>query len=412
VSGALSFAAAAARVMEGVPVLGSEPCALEEAAGRVLAEPLRAPLSLPPWDNSAMDGYAVRAGDVQGADAGSPRRLRVVGELRAGSPPGQPLGEGEAVRISTGAPVPRGCDTVIRVEHTRDEGDEVVVLRDDDAHRHVRPRGEDVREGEMVLAAGHPLTPARLALAASLGAARLAVHRRPRVAVLATGDELVPVEEFAAVREGRAIVNSNAHALAAQLRAAGAEPFLLPLTDDDPARIHAALDGATGCDALVTTAGMSMGEHDHLRDVLSARGGTLHFWRVRMRPGAPFAFGATGGEESAPWFGLPGNPVSSFVTFEVLVRPALLRMGGYRTPHRRPLMVEIGEPISVAPGLTHFLRVRLETRAGAPPLALLTGPQGSGILSSVARADALLRVDEGGGQVAVGELREAIPLYA
>jgi molybdopterin molybdotransferase len=407
---ALSFAEAAARLLAAVTPLPAERCPLREADGRILAEEIRSPVALPPWDNSAMDGFAARAEDVEGARAGAPRALRIVGEVRAGGTGGAPLAAGQAVRISTGAPVPPGCDTVVRVEHTRTEGDRVLVLDDGDARRNVRRRGEDVGEGETVLPRGTLLTPGRIALAAAVGAAEIKVHRRPRVAVLATGDELVPVERFDEVRSGRAIVNSNGYGLVAALREAGAQPVMLPLAGDDPERIHASLEEAAGCDALVTTAGVSVGEHDLLRGVLEARGATLNFWRVRMRPGAPFAFGALPGDHAVPWFGLPGNPVSTFVTFEVLVRPALLRMAGRSDPHRSRVLAEVGEEVTVAPGLTHFLRVRLEPRGGRPPLARLTGGQGSGILSSIARADALLQVEEGTGRLGAGELREVIPL--
>jgi molybdopterin molybdotransferase len=296
--------------------------------------------------------------------------------------------------------VPRGAGGVVRVEHTdggREIGTErgrVEVRSDADADRNIRRRGEDVREGDRVLERGRRLRAAEIGVAASLGRSRLDVVRRPRVAVLASGDELVDVDGFDEVRAGRRIVSSNSHALGAQLREAGLEVVDLGIARDHPSAIRERLEAARGCDALLTSAGISVGEHDHMRGVLEELGVEVAFWRVRMRPGSPFAFGRVTGLGGIPWFGLPGNPVSSMVTFEVLARPALLRMAGETAVHPPVVTATVEGAYPAVPGLTHFPRARLRVGADGETIASLTGPQGSGILTSMAAADALLVVPD------------------
>ncbi len=400
-------------ILSDVAPLPAERRALLDALGSVLAEDVASPVDLPPWDNSAMDGFAVRSADVLGADAERPRTLRVVDDVPAGSFPSRPVGPGEAIRVMTGAPVPEGADGVVRVEHT-DGGSEigtpegrVTVLSDTDAGRNVRPRGEDVRRESVVLRAGTPLRAAELGVAASLGRDGLRVVRRPRVAVLASGDELVELDRFAEVIAGWKIVSSNTYALAALLAESGIEAHPLGIAADTRESLRDRLAGAHGCDALVTTAGISVGEHDHVREVMEALDTDVRFWRVRARPGSAFAYGRVGALGGIPWFGLPGNPVSTMVTFEVLVRPALLRMCGRRAVFPPVLRARLGEAISVRPGTTHFLRVRLDHRDGEP-VAALTGSQSSGVLTSMAAADALLVVPEAGGEFAAGAMLPAI----
>jgi molybdopterin molybdotransferase len=310
----------------------------------------------------------------------------------------------------TGAPVPAGADGVVRIEHTEREagpgGERVRVLSEEDAGRNLRPRGQDVQRGAVVLHAGMVLRPAALGLAAAVGRARLRVVRRPLVGVLSSGDELVEVDDFEEVLAGRRIVSSNGHVLAAQLAEMGAEVRPLGIARDDPASLREHLRRAEGCDALVTSAGVSVGEHDHLRSTLRDFGLRLAFWRVRMRPGSPFAFGHLDGLGGIPWFGLPGNPVSAMVTFEVLARPALLRMAGHREVAAPTLPVRLLDDYPQKPGLTHFPRVILHQ--GPETTASLTGPQGSGLLSSGAAADALLVVPEDRPGAAAGEVLPAI----
>jgi len=258
-------------ILDSITPLPPVRCSLPDALGSVLAEDIHARHDLPPWDNSAMDGFAVRAEDVRGASDHAPRAIPVVDDIPAGAFPSHPVGPGEASRIMTGAPVPEGADTVIRVEHTdggRDIGmaeARVRISSDADAGRNIRRRGEDMRTGDLVLAAGTPLRAAQIGVAASLGRSRLSVVRRPRVAILGTGDELVDLDRFDEVLAGRRIVSSNSYSLAAQLREIDVDVCDLGIAPDDPDRIREHLESARGCDALITTAGISVGEHDHTR---------------------------------------------------------------------------------------------------------------------------------------------------
>lgn len=391
----LSASQALAAMVHGVRPLAAEERPLLDALGSVLAEDVAAPVDLPPWDNSGMDGFAVRAADVRGATAESPRVLRVVDDVAAGHFAAGAVGPGEAIRIMTGAPVPEGADTVVRVEHT-DGGsgigtaEGVVAIRSDaDAGRNVRPRGEDVRAGDVVLRAGDVIRAGEIAVAAAFGRARLPVVRRPVVAILASGDELVPVEEFDEVRAGRRIVSTNSYALAAQLGESGMRARLLGIARDTPESLREHLRRAEGCDALITTAGISVGEHDHVIGALREMGAEVDFWRVRIRPGSAMAFGRVEALGGIPWFGLPGNPVSTMVTFELFVRPALLRMCGRTRVHPPVIDAVMRDAYTARGGMMHFPRVRLARRADGSFSARLTGPQGSGLAHSMAAADAL-----------------------
>jgi molybdopterin molybdotransferase len=399
----LSAGAALRAILGGVAPLDAEERPLLDALGSVLAEDVSSTVDLPPWDNSAMDGFAVRAEDVRGASSTRPAVLRVVDDVPAGSFASRPVGHGEAIRIMTGAPVPEGADGVIRVEHT-DGGSgigtpeaRVAILSDADAGRNVRPRGEDVRRGSVVLRAGSVLRPAEIGVAASLGRARLRVGRRPVVAVLASGDELVPVEEFAEVEAGRRIVSSNGYSLAAALAEAGMEARILGIAPDAPAGLREHLERARGCDAVITTAGISVGEHDHVRRVMAELDAAVAFWRVRIRPGSAMAFGRVGALGGIPWFGLPGNPVSTGVTFELFVRPALLRMCGRTRVHPPVAHAVMRDAYPVRGDLMHFPRVSLQREADGTLAARLTGSQSSGVSSSLAAADGLALIPPGPG---------------
>ena len=379
---------------------------LDNTLGSVLAEPVRSPIDVPFRANSAMDGYAARADDVRGATTSAPRRLRVVERIAAGQFPTRPIGPGEVARIFTGAPVPEGADSVIRQEDT-DQGADVVLIRDDrDAGVNIRRAGEDIRAGALVFDAGTVLEPAHLGVLASLAVAHPVVHRRPRVGILASGDEVVGIDQPDLILSGQKIASSNSHALRALVRRAGGEPVDLGIAGDTPESVRRHLEGAADCDLLITSAGISVGEHDHLRSVVEAMGGRLDFWRVRIRPGAPIGFGSLG---AVPWIGLPGNPVSTMVTFELFARPAIRRLMGHRLPFRALTPVVTTEPIRVGPRLQHFLRAGLATE-GPPYPATLTGGQGSGILTSMARADALVIVPEGQQDIPAGARLEAIRL--
>ncbi len=391
----LTAAEALGAILRGVQALGVEERPLLDALGSVLAEDVASPVDLPPWDNSAMDGFAVRAADVRGASADAPRVLRVVDDVPAGHFASRPVGAGEAIRIMTGAPVPAGADGVVRVEHT-DGGSgigtaegAVRIHSDADAGKNVRPRGEDVRTGDVVLRAGTTLRAPELAVAAAVGRARLPVIHRPVVAVLASGDELVPVEEFEAVRAGRRIVSTNSYALAAQLAESGMEARVLGIARDTPESLRERLERAAGCDAVITTAGISVGEHDYVLRTLGEMRTEVEFWRVRIRPGSAMAFGHVGALGGIPWFGLPGNPVSTMVTFELFVRPALLRMCGRTRIHPPSIDAVMRDTYSARGTMMHFPRVRLAREADGSTSARLTGSQGSGVATSMAAADGL-----------------------
>ena len=407
----LSVREAVERGLSAVEPLESEPVPLEDALGRVLAEDTVSPIDQPPWDNSAMDGYAARADDIRGAGDDAPVRLRVVDDIPAGGFPSRAIGPGEAARIMTGAPVPEGADSVVRVEHTDAGGEIVEIRRDRDAGRNIRRRGEDLRVGELALAAGTAIGPAAMGVLAIVGMARPRVVRRPVVAILSNGDELASLEEFEDVRAGRKIVNSNSYALLGAVAAMGCVPRVLGIARDDPADIRAKLEGAMDADVLVTSAGASVGEHDRVKEVLEEIGYELDFWRVRMRPGSPASLGAIPrpGRRPLHVWGLPGNPVSALATFIVLVRPALRRMLGRAHVHEAVFPVQASERIPSKPDKTHFQRVIIEP--GDPlPLARPAGPQGSGIMTSMTRADALFVIPEGRRGIQPGERGWALAL--
>jgi molybdopterin molybdotransferase len=379
---------------------------LDDALDSVLAQDVASPIDLPAWTNSAMDGYAVRATDIRGAHRDAPVRLRVVETIPAGHFPSRPVGAGEAARIFTGAPLPEGTDSVVRQEDT-DQGDTVVSLFDDrDAGVNIRLTGEDLRVGDTVLTAGTALGPAELGVLASMAVAHPLVYRRPRVAILGGGDEIVDIDQPEAILSGKKVASSNSHTLMALVRRAGGEPVNLGIARDTPESVRAHLARGLDCDLIVTTAGISVGEHDHLRAVLDAMGAEQKFWKLRMRPGAPVGFGLLGG---IPWIGLPGNPVSTMVTFELFVRPAIRRMAGHTLPYRQGTVVRAAEPISLRPRLQHFLRGVVSGREGERT-ARLTGPQGSGILTSMVRANALLVIPEGQHETPAGSEVLAIRL--
>ena len=405
---ALSPAEASARVLAAVAPLPAERVALVEALGRVLSDPLVSPVTLPAWRNAAMDGYAVRAADVATATPTAPVRLPVAETIAAGAFPSRALEPGEAMRIMTGAAVPEGADSVVRVEDS-DGGAERVEIRDArDAGRNVRPLGEDMRAGDVVLAAGTLVTPGVVGVLAACGAAVVSVVRRPRVAIVGSGDELVELDRFHEAMAGRRIVSSNGYALHAAVRAAGGIPVDLGIAADSPGSLGDRLARAHGCDLLISTAGNSAGTFDYTQEAVVALDGAVHFRRVRMRPGAPMAFGSVG---ATPWLGLPGNPVSALVTFELFARPAIRRLGGIARPFRTPVTVTLEHEVRTgAPALTHFLRAVVSEGAHGARSARLTGPQGSGLLSSMAHANALVVIPEGAGGAAAGATVNALLL--
>jgi molybdopterin molybdotransferase len=377
-------------ILSRVGELDRELVRLSVALGRTLAADVESAVTHPAWDNSAMDGFAVLSRDVARASRAKPVVLTVIDEVHAGAFPTRAVGPGEAVRVMTGAAVPTGADGVTRLEHTEPgpEPGTVKVIDGSDAGRNIRRRGEDLKAGARPLTAGTLLRPAEIGVLAMLGQPSVPVYRQPKVGILATGNELADFEELEEVHAGRRIMNSNSYALAAQVQETGGEPVMLGIARDDPDSLRTRLESAIGNDVLITSAGLAIGDHDYVKQVLDDLGLEFLFYRVEMRPGSPFTFGMLG---AMPVFALPGNPVSAMVTFEVLVRPALRKMTGllrYDRPWRR---VRLAEPVATKGRLTHFYRATLE-REGNAWLARLTGPQGSGILTSMSEADALIRV--------------------
>ncbi|MFO0690703.1 MAG: gephyrin-like molybdotransferase Glp [Myxococcota bacterium] len=380
----LSVAEAQSVVLEATGVLGAETVSAWEAAGRVLAEPVRAARQHPPADCSAMDGYAVRRADLQGASETSPKTLPVVYEVAAGGQASRPLSAGEAARIFTGAPLPPGADAVVMQEETRAEGDRVAFLVEPEPRENVRDAGEDFRVGDLLIEAGTVLGSAHLGVLASLGRSIVAVHRQPTVAILSGGDELVEPDRL--VDDGR-IASSNSYTLAAQCREVGARPLYLGIAEDSPASIETRLRAGLRADVIVSSAGVSVGDHDHVRDVLEKLGCRLVFWGVKMKPGYPLVFGvieATG----TLVFGLPGNPVSTAVTFEQFVRPALRKLMGHHRLHRPVVKARLARPMKKGRGRLHFVRVALE-RDGDALVADPTANQSSGVLTSLIRGQGL-----------------------
>lgn len=395
------------RIVAGVSLLGAEEVALAEALGDVLAEDVDSPITLPARTNSAMDGFAVRSADVRGATQANPRRLKVLEEVQAGRLPTKAIGALEATRVMTGAPLPEGADGVIRQEDTELTAGVVAILDDRDAGRNVRFAGEDLQKGARVFSAGTPLGPAQLGVLASMAMARVRVRRRARVGILASGDEIVDLDRAAEILAGTKIASSNTYTLDALIRLAGAVPVLLGIAADSKASVREHLErGVASCDLIVSTAGVSVGAYDHLRPVLEEMGCTMVVSKVRMRPGSPTSFGIVRG---VPWIGLPGNPVSTMVCFELFVRPAIRKMQGHTLLYRRTVRTVTDEAIKTPGRLMHFLRaVVRETPEGWR--ARLTGPQGSGILTSMARANALLIVPEDADELPAGATLSALLL--
>ncbi len=384
------------RILARIPVLGLEKVDIIGSLGRVIGEDIHTPRDIPPLDNSAMDGYAVRAADIKGATRESPISLNVIEELPAGALPQRSVTRGEAVRIMTGAPIPKGADTVVMVEDTEKAGEGVRVFQEIPPGENIRRAGEDVKKGNRVISKGSLIRSAEVGMLASVGRAFVSVHQRPIAAILCTGDELVDVDEGIADHK---VVSSNSYTLSAQVIECGAIPLQLGIAKDDPAEIDQSLRQGLRADIILSSAGVSVGDYDLVKDVLKGIGFQIDFWRVAMRPGHPLAFGTIGGK---PTFGLPGNPVSSMISFEQFVRPSLLKMMGHKNIFRPVLEATLKEEIRKKPGRRHFMRARVSLE-GDRYVVTTTGPQGSGILSSMVEANGLVIVPEEKTEIKAGE---------
>jgi molybdopterin molybdotransferase len=367
---------------------------LRECLGRVLAETVVSGVSYPPFASSAVDGFAVHAADTSLASEAGPVSLPIAFAVAAGDGGEHRLEPGQACRIMTGARIPQGADACIMREDVTDLGTHVQIPEPAPAGEFVRPAGEDLQAGDTVLRPGDVLTPARLALLAAVGRTDALAHPRPRVAILATGDELV--EPGQPLRPGQ-IYNSNAYAMAAWIEEAGGEPVRLPIVPDSREATRRLIQEATDCDAVVSSGGVSMGDHDHVGHVLHELG-TVHFTRVAQQPGKPFTFATVA---DTPVFGLPGNPAATMVGLEIYLRPALRRMQGYQRLQRPALLAILDEPVSQKDRQL-FLRGRLERRDDGDHISL-TGPQGSGLITAMAWANALLVIPAGQGVLPAGE---------
>ncbi len=382
----LTAAEALGIVLEETPVLGPERIAANGALGRILSEPVISTRNLPPADNSAMDGYALRAGDVAGASRDAPATLEVAFEVPAGTTSDRSVPAGQAARILTGAPLPSGADSVVRQEETEREGATLRVFSSSPLRDNIRDAGESVRVGDEVLGIGTRIGPAEIGMLASLGRSVVTVYQRPRVAILSGGDELV--EPDGDVAGGR-IVSSNSYSIAAQCREVGATPLYVGIANDTPEDLECHFRAALRADVVVSTAGVSVGDRDYVREVLSKLGSSLLFWGVKIKPGYPLAFGRFPGDVGPLVFGLPGNPVSAMVTFEEFVRPALRKMMGHESCFRPVIRARLASDLHKKAGRLHFVRVVLHRRGGAV-IAETAGNQSSGALRSMTRAQGLL----------------------
>ena len=369
-------------ILRHIAPLPTEELPLLQGIGRVGSEDVDAPWDIPATDTSAMDGYAFSFAVVRG------NSLFVSGNIPAGKERTTPVAAGEAVRIMTGAPIPRGCDTVVPIENVETIGDTIRLLGDVRPGAHIRKRGEDIRAGQRAIAANSPLRPQEIGMLASLGKSLVRVYRRPRVGVLATGDELLEIGSPPAPGK---IINSNSYCIAAQVVESGGEPVMLGIAEDEVERTCDRIREGIRGDLLITTGGVSVGDRDCVKGAIVALGGEIKFWKVHMKPGKPLAFAIL---EGKPVFALPGNPAAAMISFEVFVRPALLKMTGHIRIFRPTVMAALTEPIANQGDRPHLIRVRVEARQDGY-VASATGNQSSARLSSLTAANGFMTIAPG-----------------
>ena len=382
-------------ILKDIEVLDPEIVKLTDSLGRVLSGDVYSDYDIPAFDNSAMDGYALTSSDTRPAIKGRAVTLKVTGDLKAGDVPVKTLRPGQAIRIMTGAPIPKGADSVIMVEDTSSEGEDVDIFKEVKPGENIRRAGEDIRKGELVIKKGTPLKPAHIGMLASLGISKIRVTRKPKIAILATGDELVDIDKK--LEYGK-LHSSNTYSLYSQVLNCGALPKNLGIAKDKVNELKAKIKKGLDCDLILTSGGVSVGDYDLVKSVLAEMGADIRFWKVAMRPGKPLVFGRIRG---IPVFGLPGNPVSSMVSFEVFVRPAILKMLGQKEGHPNEIDAVLEEAIGKKKGLKYFLRAMTRRKDGIY-VTRTTGAQGSGILKSMALANSLIILPEEKERVARG----------
>jgi molybdopterin molybdotransferase len=376
--------------------LGLEKVNILDARARVIGEDVFATRNIPPADNSAMDGYAVRHIDTKGATRVSPLRLKVIEEISAGKVPQERLKKGEVSRIMTGALIPDAADAIVRQEDTKKIGKTVIIYTSVKEGQDIRFAGEDVQKEELVISKGSVVSPAQIGMLASLGRAFVSVYQKPRVAIIATGDELVDIENDPPPAK---IVNSNSYSLAAQVVECGAIPLILGIAKDKKSELQEKFKTALHADLIISSGGVSVGDFDLVKDVMGEIGNAMHFWQVAMKPGKPLAFGAI---KSVPMFGLPGNSVSAMVSFEQFVRPYLLKMQGHTKIFRQTMKALSSQEIQKKKGVKHFIRAIVKKEKNQY-MAAITGEQGSGILKSMVLANALIVLKENETKVKKGD---------
>jgi molybdopterin molybdotransferase len=393
----ISVEEALKRILNAISPLGLEMVSLLDAMGRVIGEEIFARRDIPPKDHSTMDGYALRREDTLGASLAKPVLLDITEAIRAGAVPGKRIGPRQAARIMTGAPVPEGVNAVIRMEDTRTEGNRALVFAEAKEGQNIRRAGEDVHQGEKVISRGEIIRPTEVGMLAALGRSFISVHQRPLVAVVATGDELVDVDEPPSPWQ---IVGSNGYSLAALVRDCGAVPIQVGIARDCREELAEKFKAAMRADLIVSSGGVSVGDYDLVKEIMQEMGNSMQFWQVAMQPGRPLAFGALSG---IPIVGLPGNPVSAMVSFEQFVRPAILKMLGHINLFRRTVQARIEEDIEKKQGSRHFIRALIH-RDGKGYTVVTTGNQGSGILKSMVRTNGLIILPEDATAVRKGEM--------
>jgi len=384
------------QILEVIVPLGREKVSILDSIGRVIGEDVYASRNIPPKDNSAMDGYAVRWEDTCNATVSKPVILGVIEDIPAGTIPRKNIGAGESSRIMTGAPIPVGADAVVRVEDTERDGQRVKVFVKVKEGQDIRPAGEDIKEGELIISHGDVIRPAEIGMLAAVGRSFISVYQRPLVAVVATGDEIVDIDGHPNPWQ---IISSNSYSLAAQIMDCGGIPLQIGIAKDKRDDLVAKFKEALRADIVVSSGGVSVGDYDLVKDVMKEVGNRMQFWQVAMRPGKPLAFGSM---EGIPVFGLPGNPVSSMVAFEQFVRPSILKMMGYKNLFRRIVRATLRDNITKKKGMRHFIRARVSYENGRYSAAT-TGEQGSGMLMSMVMANGLIILPEYATSVKKGE---------